>query len=161
MRPLLSAFAALALASQIVFATPPKKADDPIQTYEVNITYVMTLCPMIFHTAMNLSETRALQASGSDPTALESPPSSAKPDEDWRGCIATGKSTAKKDLALALKAAKNAKSKDALRNIQVAFFTALDGISPGFEERKISYEQRQQALNDKVNEAMTRFDVEN
>jgi hypothetical protein len=42
----------------------------------------------------------------------------------------------------------------------VAFISALEGIRPDLDERKINYEVRQQALETKLSEAWARFEVE-
>jgi hypothetical protein len=55
---------------------------------------------------------------------------------------------------------KKPKAQETLKSYHVAFVTALGGISPGIDERRVSYEQRQQALKDKVTEAWARFEVE-
>jgi hypothetical protein len=84
------------------------------------------------------------------------------PDEksDWIGCIRQGKEQAKANLAAALRTVKKRKAQEALKSYHVALVTAIDGIAPGADERKISYEQRQQALDTKVTEAWNRFEVE-
>lgn len=81
-------------------------------------------------------------------------------DSDYAGCIESGKVTAKQNLAKALRAMKKAKAQESLKSYHVAFITALEGIRPGSNERKISYEQRQQALEEKLTEAWARFEVE-
>lgn len=55
---------------------------------------------------------------------------------------------------------KKEKAREALKSYHVAFITALEGIVPGFDEMKIAYQQRQQALSDKVTEAWSRFQIE-
>jgi hypothetical protein len=79
---------------------------------------------------------------------------------DYLNCIQTGKATAKKNLDAALKSVKKAKAKEALKSHYVVLVGALDGIRPGSDERKASYEQRQQALEGKLTEAWARFEVE-
>jgi hypothetical protein len=69
-------------------------------------------------------------------------------------------SRAKANLDRALRTVKKAKAQEALKSYHVAFITALEGVTPGREERKLSYEQRQQALEDKLTEAWARFEVE-
>lgn len=47
----------------------------------------------------------------------------------------------------------------ALREYHVIFLTALRGLEPNADERKISYEQRQASLKDRLNEAWARFEI--
>jgi hypothetical protein len=79
---------------------------------------------------------------------------------NYTGCIEDGKKDAKQNLESALKSLKKPKAKEALKSYHVAFVTAIDGINPGMDERKISYEQRQQSLDGKLTEAWARFEVE-
>lgn len=79
---------------------------------------------------------------------------------DYAGCIEHEKATAKKNLVKALRTLKKSKAQESLKSYHVAFVTALEGIRPGSNEREISYEQRQQALKEKLTEAWARFEVE-
>lgn len=79
---------------------------------------------------------------------------------DYEKCIKDGKTSAKADLKLALKTLKNAAAKDALKSYHVAFVSALEGITPSAGELKVSYDARQNMLSAKVNEAWTRFELE-
>lgn len=75
-------------------------------------------------------------------------------------CIKDAKAEAKQNFDKALRTLRKPKARDALKSYHVAYVTALEGMALGFEERKISYEQRQQALEDKLTEAWARFEVE-
>ena len=55
---------------------------------------------------------------------------------------------------------KKAKAQEALKTYHVAFVSAIEGLTPGYVERKIDYEQRQQALEGKATEAWARFEIE-
>ena len=79
---------------------------------------------------------------------------------DYPGCIEQGKATAKLNLDKALRTLRKAKAQEALKSFHVAFVGALEGVRPGSNERKISYEQRQQALEGKLTEAWARFEIE-
>jgi hypothetical protein len=81
-------------------------------------------------------------------------------NSDVAGCIEKGKSATKKSFDAALRTVKRAKAKEALKSYHVSLVGALEGIRPGSSERKISYEQRQQALEGKLTEAWARFEVE-
>lgn len=81
-------------------------------------------------------------------------------DADYPACIENGKNTAKRNFAPALRSIKKQKAQEALKSYHVAFVTAMDGIKPGTNELKISYEQRQQLLESKLNEAWARFEIE-
>lgn len=78
---------------------------------------------------------------------------------NYADCISKGVIESKATLQPALATLKTESAKEALKAYHVAFITALEGINPGLDERRISYEQRQQALSDKVTEAWTRFDI--
>jgi hypothetical protein len=101
----------------------------------------MTKCSLAFMLATTLAESRQL--------GIEI----KKEDEeksDYLGCIREGRAKSKINLDRALRTVKKPKAQEALKAVHVAFITALEGISPGIDERQISYEQRQQALKDKI-----------
>lgn len=79
---------------------------------------------------------------------------------DHAKCIAQKKSEDKRHFDEALLTLKKPKAQDALKSYHVAYVAALEGIAPGIDERKISYEQRQQALEGKLTEAWARVEVE-
>ncbi len=79
---------------------------------------------------------------------------------DYVGCIKDMKALAKENLDKALRKVNKSKTQEALKSYHVAFITALEGIRPGSDELKINYEQRQQALQDKLTEAWARVEVE-
>lgn len=75
-------------------------------------------------------------------------------------CIDQNSAKAREKLTPALEALKTDSAKSALKAYHVAFVTALRGVESGSAERQISYDQRQQALRDKVNAAWAAFEVE-
>ena len=80
--------------------------------------------------------------------------------DDYRACITKGKTASKQNLDAALKTVKKPNAKEALKTYHVALVSALEGINPGSDERKINYEQRQQNLEGKMTEAWARFEIE-
>jgi hypothetical protein len=83
-----------------------------------------------------------------------------KKKTEYITCMRDGRTSGKTAMDAALKTVKKPKAKEALKTAHVAFITALDGIFPATDERKINYAQRQSALDDKLNEAWARFEVE-
>lgn len=81
-------------------------------------------------------------------------------DTDFLGCIEREKPKINQVIIEILKIVKKPKAKEALKSYHVTLITALEGIKPGADERKINYEQRQQAFVDKLSEAWARFEVE-
>ena len=79
---------------------------------------------------------------------------------DYASRIKKGKEEGKINFNKALSTVKKPAAREALKSYQVAFISALEGIRPGLDERKISYEVRQQALETKLSEAWARFEVE-
>lgn len=84
----------------------------------------------------------------------------SKPEDDPTECVKNAKTIAKEDFSAALNALTKESAKTALKEFHVSFITALDGIEPGPGERKISYEVRQQQLDQKFTEARVRLEVE-
>jgi serine/threonine-protein kinase RIO1 len=85
---------------------------------------------------------------------------SSDSDGDYAGCIKKGKEAAKVSLDKALRTIRKPKAQEALKSYHIAFVTALQGINPGSNERRMDYERRQQMLKDKAAEAWARFEVE-
>ncbi len=117
----------------------------PIDAYQGDTQYALLICS----TSFKLSQ---LEISNNT-----TPSDSA----NYSKCITDNKAITKTRLNKAIATLKTQTQKSALKNYHVAFMTALEGIQPGIDERVISYQQRQQSLNDKVNEAWARFEVEN
>lgn len=117
----------------------------PIQRYHGDASGALMLCKMTLKLAI-------LKGSAGQEQDEES---------NYRSCIEKHKKEAKTNLSLALKITKKAKAQEALKTYHVALVTALDGIAPGLDERKISYEQRQQSLEGRMTEAWARFEIEN
>jgi hypothetical protein len=135
------------LVSLSLFASAAEPPDNrnPLDKYRGDTQFSLLMCAISFKIARLRAEAGSQENDDKG---------------DYRGCIAKGRATAKVDLAGALRFVKKAKAQDALKTYHVAFMTALEGIDPGSDERRISYAQRQQALSDKVNEAWARFEIE-
>jgi hypothetical protein len=139
-----------AVALNAAAAEEPDKRP-PIDKYYGKTQSQLAMCQMGFRTATYQAELIALGGTV---------PESASGGGDFRGCISKGKAEARADLDKALRTVKKAKAQEALKAYHVAFVTALEGIVPGSDERRINYEQRQQSLDGKVTEAWARFEVE-
>lgn len=79
---------------------------------------------------------------------------------DVGACIVKETVEAKRRLDVALKTLKKPAAREALKNVHVAYVTAIEGVHPSNGERKVQYEARQASLRDKVTAAWARFDVE-
>lgn len=135
---------ALALALHATFATAEPDNRTPLERYEGDTYYALLLCKVTLRLALARAEGGEQQDEKSD----------------YSGCIAKSKTTAKTSLDKALRSVKKATAKEALKSYHVAFVSAVEGIRPGIDERKINYEQRQQALEGKVTETWARFEIE-
>ncbi len=116
----------------------------PIEKYRGDTQFPLLMCKLTLKLAVMKSDSGAAQDEKSDYTE----------------CIGKGRVNAKASLDRALRTIKKPKALEALKTYHVAFVTALEGIHPGAEERKISYEQRQEFLEGKVTEAWARFEIE-
>jgi|JI10StandDraft_1071094.scaffolds.fasta_scaffold170851_3 hypothetical protein len=132
------AFASLAVQAQ---STPTPTA---LERYKADAYFWQMMCT----TAFNLAQSNASLGQPQDKQS------------DWQGCIADGQKAIKTDYAAALKTVRKKPAAEALKSVQVALMSALNGIAPDSEERKIVYVQRQGTLNSKVTEAWARFEVE-
>lgn len=135
-------FAALISFGTLAANEPDKRT--PIERYRGDGQFSLMMCKITLKLALLRSEAGSQQDEKSD----------------YSGCISDGEAKAKANLTTALKAVKKAKAQEALKSYHVTYIAALKGIRPGVDERKISYEQRQQALEDKLTEAWARFEVE-
>lgn len=136
----------LAFAALIGAASAADAPDNrtPIQRYQGDTQSALFICQMSYTIASMRAELGQAQDEKSD----------------YVGCISGNKATMKASLDQALRTLKSAGAKEALKSYHVAVVVALEGIPPGAGERKISYEQRQQALKGKVTEAWARFEIE-
>jgi hypothetical protein len=133
----------LLLALQASFATEPDSRT-PLARYHEDSQFALVKCKLTFKLAIARADVGVQQDEMSD----------------YSACIAKGKMTAKTNLDKALRTVKKLKAQEALKTYHVAFVTAVEGIRPGGDERKMNYEQRQQALEGKVTEAWARFEIE-
>jgi hypothetical protein len=81
-------------------------------------------------------------------------------DTDYFKHISDSKVKCKKAFDTAIKTVKKTKAKDALKNYHIAFLSSLQGIVPGQDELVRDYKRRQQAAEEKMNEAWARFEME-
>lgn len=112
----------------------------PIERYHGDTGFAIEMCKELFKLATLTSQ---------------------KSDFDtFANRLSDEKTKSKESLKKALDTVKKAKAKEALKTYHVAVMSALGGIIAGLDERKIDYEQRQQALEGKVTEAWERFEIE-
>jgi hypothetical protein len=130
----------------VMYAAGAQEADKrtPLERFRGDGQFSLMMCKINLKMALARSELGQAQDEKSD----------------WSTCIKQGKEAAKVNLSAALKTVKKVKAQEALKTYHVALITAIDGIAPGAQERKLSYEQRQQALEGKLTETWARFDVE-
>lgn len=139
---------ALALA---VFSAGAWAVNAPVKTYRSGTEHGLLACKIQFMLA---------QAKGKRSAATGQRDAPGTSDSDYDACIEEHSKKSKEALSGALDALQSDDAKKALKAYHVAFVVALKGIAPGTAEREITYEQRQQALRDKVNEAWAAFEVE-
>lgn len=137
------ALASAALALFLACGPAAAQQQTPLEKYQEGTNYALLACGLTFKIAQAQAEL-----------------GKATEDGDYRACITQNVEQAKKNLTPALRTVRKPAAQAALKAHYVAFATALRGIDPGVNERKISYEQRQQALSDKVTEAWEKFEVE-
>lgn len=134
----------LVLAFQLSFAADEPDNRTPLDRYQGDTQYALLMCKLTLRLAVAKAEGNAPQDEQSN----------------YSYCISKSKVTAKASLDKALRTVKKPKAQEALKSYHVAFVSAVEGIRPGADERKISYEQRQQVLEGKVTEAWARFEIE-
>lgn len=144
----LAALVLLALAAGNVLGATSAEA---LANYQEETRHGLSMCRLKFTGHQLAEQSRQLGGSGSGNSD----------DEDYRGCLDQARAAGKRQLATVLVKVKGAGLKDALKSYQAAYLSALQGIPPGSEERKISYELRQQSLDTKMTEAWSRVEVEN
>jgi len=79
---------------------------------------------------------------------------------DYRACVMREKAETRRQLDVAMRTLKRTAAREALKTYHVAFATAMDGIDPGINERKVDYERRQLELKGSVAQAWARFELE-
>lgn len=116
----------------------------PLKKYKIETDYKYAFCKITFNIAASKSNLGLTQDN----------------ESDFITCFEDAKKSTKLLLNKSLKTVKTASAKTALKNYHVTFLVALDGIYPGKDEIKIDYARRQQALNDKMQEAWAKFEVD-
>jgi hypothetical protein len=126
------------------FAEEQPEKLTPIQEYKQHNLLAHFICNKYFENANLESE---LDGTSVDQTK-------------FRNCVDETKQKSKELFIKASKTVKKASAKKALKEYQIFFVTALDGIKPGEDEYKVNYKRRQQDLNDKLIESWNRFEIE-
>lgn len=117
--------------------TPEKDDGTPLQRYEGSFDNASLLCEMDFANSQSGGKSH-----------LEK-------------CISDGKSNIKKAYNTASKTVKKPAAKAALKEHYISSISALQGIEPQANERKMNYEKRQSDNKAKRDELWVRFEVEN
>lgn len=139
----------LALAAALLIPTLVSAADE-LKAYKGSTELGLIDCRSTFLLAQAKGKYAAVTGRAADTTV----------DSDVGQCIERHTVKSKEKLVPALDTLKTDDAKKTLKAYHVAFVTALRGIDPGSAERQLSYDQRQQALRDKVNEAWAAFELE-
>lgn len=116
----------------------------PLQAYRSHASFSLLMCRMSYD--LSVSERQL----GYKPSAKG----------DFPGCLRAASEKARALLTKASLQVKSPAAKQALKDFHVAYMTALEGISPKVGELKSGYTARQAALDDSVNAAWARFDIE-
>ena len=119
-----TAFIVLLLTTLTASAADEADNRSPLDRYRGDSQYHLLMCSMSFKMA-------ALKADGGQPQDEK---------DDYAGCIKKGKAESKANLDKALRTLKKPQAREALKTYHVAFVSALEGIFPGADERRISYE---------------------
>jgi hypothetical protein len=141
---LFAASLALALASHVALGADDSDKRTPLERYRGDTQFALMMCKISLRLALAVAAGGGQQDNKSD----------------YASCITENKASAKLTLDKALRTVKKSKAQEALKSYHVAFSTAIEGIRPGADERKMSYEQRQQSLEEKLTEAWARFETE-
>lgn len=140
---------AISIIVGIVFSSAAVgQATSPIERYGSESEAAVMTCSLEFQLAQ--AQAQLVSVGGGQPE---------KP-ADFAACLKKARAEGKQLFSLALAKVKKPAAKEALKSYHVAFMTALEGISPGMDERRITYEARQRSLKDKMTEAWARFEVE-
>lgn len=148
MRPILTLFVAATLSSASYAADPERT---PLEAYHGDSNFHVQMCSMTYKLALARAEGQALGAPDTSDKAVKA---------DYKGCIATSKKEGKANLDRAMKTVKKPAAKEALKAYHVTYISALDGIPAGDNEIRLQYNARQQALETRMREAWTRFEIE-
>lgn len=140
----------LVLSAALQGGAQTEKPRTPIEVYRGDTSFELMQCTLKYKLAA--ANARLSDAGGT--------PAAGGEDSDFAGCIRSGERSARSSFDKAFGTLRKPQAREALKAYHVAFVTALKGIAPGMDERRLSYEQRQQALQDKVTEAWARFELE-
>lgn len=130
----------------------PEKPDptgrSPLERYQAEVEYALAGCQIEYQMARLTADT----AARARPQGTSLPP--------YPQCMQDNKQSVKAPFDALLKSLKKQAAKDALKSVQVAFISAMDGIAPRADEIRIDYSRRQSALRAELDRAWARFEVE-
>lgn len=133
----------LSLSGPTLAQGAEEEAGTPLQRFSKTVKRSVALCQLDF----NLAQFQ-IRAGSSE-------------RQDYAACIEDAKKKIKAEYPGAVKTVKKAPAKDALKAYYIKALASLDAIVATPGELKISYEQRERANVDKLNELWTSFEVEN
>ena len=127
---------------------PATRADEPLPAsvavfmYTMRASHSLNMCGMSFKMQqMNI---------WADNNSVQVPESERS---DYGDCTSKARTDELNDFKATAKSLKSTEAKKAQIDVHAAFAAALAGITPGDDERKITYAARQQSLLDRFNEA--------
>jgi hypothetical protein len=123
-----------------------------LEDYRYSVRTGVFLCGLTLKNELALRE---LVASGAPP-----PANLPQGMRTFAECADEWKLKARKDYGPALKALRTARAQSALKNVHVAFVSALEGLAPEQDELRVLYAQRQANLTSALRDAWTRLDLE-
>lgn len=133
-------------AAALNLASHAQEPSTPIGRYKESTHYATLLCATKFRVAQ---------------LAVEGQANVSEDATNWLGCLVEMKAAARVNFDAAMASMKKKpKAQDALKVFHVRFVAALEGIAPGPDERKISYQQRQAQLQDRMTEAWALVELE-
>lgn len=146
--PLAAALLAIAFCAHAAEADPKQT---PLEHYRSETNFNVTLCGLKYKLALEKAKAASMGV-----------PDAEKQDEksDFNGCIRQAKADGKASLDKAMKTVKKPAAREALKTYHVAFIATIDGVRAGDNEMRMHYDQRQNALKARMDDAWARFDIE-
>lgn len=130
------------------FAMPAYSPEDlrrpAIEQYRSHIAFSMKVCKLLYESAIS----------------TQAPEDQAEIASEFEKCVTQTGTYARALYEKSLASIKKPGAKQALKEVHVAFATALEGIRSRDGELKIGYPSRQAALADRLTAAWSRFEIE-
>lgn len=139
------------LIALVVALALPAIAKEPLNQSNMEIYGALLSCELTFISQQACAQLQ--QAGGTLPPTCAA--------VDLGKCISDGKAKAKKAYEKTLKLVTKPAARAALKEYYIVGISAIQGVEPQSEERKMNYEKRQGDNKNKLDEMWTRFEVEN